>query len=309
MALSNSNNYTIDRDTIITDAFQLLGIGVEGETISSTNITIAARALNLMLKAWTVHGLQVWKRKTYLIDPLVLSKQYYSLGTPPTVACTLAGSGTTATVTLRQHDFTTGNSVTISGATDTDYNGVYTITVVDANTFTYTAGGTLDPTDSGACLSNEAYDILRPERILSVDRIDSIGNEVDLIGLSRDEFDDLPNKTTEGTPTEYHYERRLGAGRLYIWPVADASTVTNYTLEITYQSVIDDLDSATDDLDMPQEWMEAVVSNLAKRLQPKFDTLDTTSITVLRTDADDFLEVAKNYDIENVSLYFKPRKY
>jgi hypothetical protein len=46
---------------------------------------------------------------------------------------------TTATVTTTAaHGLTTGNSVTVVGATPTAYNGTFTITVTGANTFTYT---------------------------------------------------------------------------------------------------------------------------------------------------------------------------
>lgn len=48
-------------------------------------------------------------------------------------------SSNTATVTTStSHLLATGNTVVISGANETDYNGEYTITVVDATTFTYT---------------------------------------------------------------------------------------------------------------------------------------------------------------------------
>jgi hypothetical protein len=49
---------------------------------------------------------------------------------------------TTATVTTSaSHNLFTGNSITISGAVQTEYNGTYTITVTGANTFTYTFAG------------------------------------------------------------------------------------------------------------------------------------------------------------------------
>ena len=61
-------------------------------------------------------------------------------------------AGTTATVnTSGNHGFATGNQIVIAGATQVQYNGAFTITVVDADTFTYTvlgapatpAGGTI----------------------------------------------------------------------------------------------------------------------------------------------------------------------
>lgn len=46
-------------------------------------------------------------------------------------------SGNTATVTRPNHSYTSGQSVTISGADQAEYNGTFTITVVDPDTFTF----------------------------------------------------------------------------------------------------------------------------------------------------------------------------
>lgn len=50
----------------------------------------------------------------------------------------LTRSGSTATATLTAHGFATNNSVYVSGADQSDYNGLFTITVTGVNTFTYT---------------------------------------------------------------------------------------------------------------------------------------------------------------------------
>ena len=49
--------------------------------------------------------------------------------------------GSTATVTLNNHGFENGNTVTISGATQTQYNGSFVISNVATNTFDYTVVG------------------------------------------------------------------------------------------------------------------------------------------------------------------------
>lgn len=54
----------------------------------------------------------------------------------------LTRSGSTATATVASHGLSTGNKVNVSGAGQSEYNGVFTITVVDANTFTYPVTGT-----------------------------------------------------------------------------------------------------------------------------------------------------------------------
>ncbi|MGH8858695.1 MAG: hypothetical protein ACREXG_11830, partial [Polaromonas sp.] len=58
-------------------------------------------------------------------------------GSPKNIS-TITRSGSTATVTLAGHGYVTGQTVTIAGADQPEYNGAKVITVVDANTFTYT---------------------------------------------------------------------------------------------------------------------------------------------------------------------------
>ncbi|CAB3782061.1 hypothetical protein [Paraburkholderia fynbosensis] len=51
----------------------------------------------------------------------------------------ITASGTTATlITAAPHGLTTGDQITITGATPDAFNGTFTVTVVDATTFTYT---------------------------------------------------------------------------------------------------------------------------------------------------------------------------
>lgn len=57
----------------------------------------------------------------------------------PSISITrLTSSGTTATcTTLNPHGFTSGNEVTIAGASPSGYNGTYIVSVTGSNTFTY----------------------------------------------------------------------------------------------------------------------------------------------------------------------------
>jgi hypothetical protein len=62
----------------------------------------------------------------------------------------ISRSGTTATVTASGHGFTTGNMVRISGATPAEYNGVFSVVVLDTNRFTYTVSDALAASASGS---------------------------------------------------------------------------------------------------------------------------------------------------------------
>lgn len=59
-------------------------------------------------------------------------------------------SGATATVTLSNHGYATGQSITISGSTQSQYNGTFAITNTGANSFTFTiTEGPVSPAGSG----------------------------------------------------------------------------------------------------------------------------------------------------------------
>lgn len=58
-------------------------------------------------------------------------------------------SGSTATVTQTSHGLLTDEWVMILGANEEEYNGVYQITVTDADTYTYTISGTPDTPATG----------------------------------------------------------------------------------------------------------------------------------------------------------------
>lgn len=63
----------------------------------------------------------------------------------PRLVTALSSTSTTATATLVNHGWDTGQFVVITGATPAAYNGTYQITVVDASTFTYTLLTTAGP--------------------------------------------------------------------------------------------------------------------------------------------------------------------
>ena len=68
----------------------------------------------------------------------------------------LVSSGTTATVTLVNHGYATGQVVTIAGASNSLYNGTFTITVTGQNTFTYTLSSSLTGTATGSRITVQA---------------------------------------------------------------------------------------------------------------------------------------------------------
>lgn len=103
------------------------------------------------------------------------------------IIVTLTSSGTTATATVddpgaSEHGFITGNSVTISGANEANYNGTFSITKTSDTTFTYTMSGTATSPATGDIIATKSADL---NAGIAVELYDPI-EYVDIHGLTLD---------------------------------------------------------------------------------------------------------------------------
>ena len=113
--------------------------------------------------------------------------------------------------------------------------------------------------------SSYTMDPARPIKITNVNfKFNSI--ETPLTEMTRDEYDNLPNKAVTGRPTMFYYDRqRAGSGSLlYVWPALASATTEE--LIITYEREHYDMDDLNETIDVPSEWAEAVTKGLAWRL-------------------------------------------
>lgn len=78
------------------------------------------------------------------------------VSTSTAAVTSITRSSNTATVTTTaNHGYTNGQKATISGATQTDYNGTYTIAVTGLDTFTYTVSNSPATPATGTILTND----------------------------------------------------------------------------------------------------------------------------------------------------------
>ena len=141
-------------------------------------------------------------------------------------------------------------------------------------------------------------------RILECNRVDSNNNTIDLNRLSLQEYENLPNPSSTGIPIHYYFEPTRTASTLYIWPAPDSTAAAEYTIDYVYQKPIEDME----DVDFPKEWYDAIITNLAYKLAPRYG-IDINHLYLLRKDAQETLAMALSYDQEDTSIFIKPRTY
>jgi len=78
MATSGSVDFTLNRNDLIDEAFSLLGIGAEGESLSGDMISRASRALNILVKNWQI-DIDLWIETRGTLTA-VTDQQSYTMG-------------------------------------------------------------------------------------------------------------------------------------------------------------------------------------------------------------------------------------
>lgn len=164
--------------------------------------------------------------------------------------------------------------------------------------------------DSLSLVANQASYALTspfPMRIPSVRRRNTSGYDVPLNELSRQEYFDLPNKTASpSVPVSFYFDAQRDNGVLYVWPAPDTNAASNYTLQYTYLRRIDDIDASTDDLDMPQEWLDPVIWLLADDLETEYPVNDPRLAAKIERKAIEAKQMLDYFDTEGTSIYMQP---
>jgi len=84
MTTSGSASYNITRDQLITGSLRMIGAVAQGETPTTDQISEAAEALNILVKAWEADGMPQWGITEYAIT-LVAGTNKYQIGTGKSV--------------------------------------------------------------------------------------------------------------------------------------------------------------------------------------------------------------------------------
>lgn len=295
MATSNSYNFTVTAESVVTDALLELGVLRDNETPSTSApiFTNALRLLNMIIKARSNDRVFRWTYKQAFLLPTTTGNTINLDGftSNNNIVSTYGSATLTADVAAGATSVTLSNTALPSG---TEMDSLWSIGIMQdsgeilwdlvgsvsgAPTVTLTQfGGVITASTAGNIVYFYDTDdrIARPLEITQAVLVtQSDKSQKNMTIINRTDYYSRSNRTTEGDPLELFYDASLGAnetspdditdwhGDLYIWPrFQDALKV----IEFTYRRPIQDLDVSTDTLDFPQEYYLAIVKELAANL-------------------------------------------
>lgn len=311
MTTSGSIDFNLNTNQIVRTALRKVGAISAGETPDNQTVQDATDQLNMLMKALNATGLHIWTETeaTLFLQP---DQIQYTLGGSTTDHCT-----ETFTETTLSADVAVG-ATTISIESATGFADGYNVGVIldDGTIFWSTENGaasgttiTLDDAftetaSSGAAVFVYETGITRPLRVVSARRFAFEGDiSTPMQLISRIDYRNLPNKNNAGVPTQTFYDPRGGAntqGQMYIWP----APVNVYSaIKFTWWRQIQDFDTASNTPDLPQEWLDALVWNLAYKMAPEYDC-PPQRYAMLKEQAADSLNLVMGWDREPESYLF-----
>lgn len=302
----------LTRNDIIQAVFRKLGLRERGGARDSEEIEDAALSLNAMIESWQGEGIGLWQLTDARLF-LEKSTTSYSIGstgdhiTLSSVSTELSTAGTSGDSTIEVDS--------ISSMTDGDYIGIE----LDDDSIQWTtingtpAGSTvtLTATLTGAAAIDSVVHVYTTKLSRPLDVIDVRHYDYDdaieriLVRMSRNEYAELTDKTSKGTPNQYFYDPQMGSSVIYVW---QASNNSRDSLVMTAKIPFTNFSTYSTTADFPEEWMQAIIWNLALIIAPEYSKdggMD--NINFLIKMAEESKEKVMRWDSEDTSIYFSPR--
>ena len=128
--------------------------------------------------------------------------------------------------------------------------------------------------------ASKVLTVVRPFRILHANWKNSSAIETLMTSMTRQEYDELPDKSSQGVPTQFHYSRQNENALFYQWPLPAA--VTTETYEITYEREFEDIADENDTVDLPTDAFDALQLGIAARLAPSYGAEAKKALVVVQ---------------------------
>lgn len=148
-------------------------------------------------------------------------------------------------------------------------------------------------------------DNLDPTRTLLSARFLTNVSDYIMSKMSRDDYAALPNKSSQSQwPLQFWYNKQFYQPTITLWPVPQADAVA----QVFLQRQVQDPGAFTNAVEVPQRWLDAVISMLAPRvfLELPKELVDSNRYTELKEIAKETLAAAEDSESDGAPIRLAP---
>ena len=152
-------------------------------------------------------------------------------------------------------------------------------------------------------LATDAIDIIE-QNIRTNDGVQATQNDLAITRVSVSTYSGIPNKLTQGRPTQIFIDRKVDKPVAYVWPVPDKDST--YKLNYWYLRRMEDAVQGSYNPDMPFRFLPCLVAGLAYYIAMKTPEL-SDRVVMLKQIYDEQFQLAASEDRDKTSARFVPR--
>jgi hypothetical protein len=128
--------------------------------------------------------------------------------------------------------------------------------------------------------------------------------EIPMARLNRDDYSALPNKSLTGPKSlQFYFDRQRLQPQLNLWPLPNNSFDQ---IVIFRHRQIQDVGSLTNEVEVPQRWIDAIVANLALRMGYELPGVPLDRLNMLQQVADKATYEAEAEERDDSPIYLIP---
>lgn len=321
MSYSNTVSQTVfSTQKVIDSAFRRCRVMTA--QITSEHIQIAKDQLYLLLSELANDGAPLW----------CVQKSIYPLYKGNNTVVTFSGTVDILNATLRTAPEATGTNTVTATEYKTDFTNAVAVATIGLRWSSAPVGVTLQRSDDGVTwVTVQAetptvssgewswYDIgsvvaARYFRVVAATGTLAFAQvyygtsptEIPLSRMNRDQYTNLPNKTsTSSRPLQYWLDRQALSPVLTLWPVPNAAAETSQIVVWAHRHIMD-VGTLTQEVEVPQRWLNAITSALASRVAREIVEADPAIIPMLDSDAAIAMNKAQTEERDNSPIMWQP---
>lgn len=258
---------TITAQDIIYKSLRMLGVLASGEAPTAAEAQDSLYSLNSLIDSFSANPQYYYYTQDEVFS--LTTKGIYAIGNAAVTPASITRSSTTATVTTSTpHNLETGDKMTVSGASQTEYNVTASITVTGAYTFTYTvAGSPVTPATGTITYTSADFYTTRPIRIVGAFTRDASSVDTPMGVITEQYWNNISDKSsTSATPQKILYRPSFPFGQILVYPVPTGTL----SLHLRSEKMVVSYATLTSSQYLPPGYQRLLELSLAVDLAPEY---------------------------------------